>query len=870
MKTEIKKFFFDYVFSEYEHEIVNLQKKYSQYLETEVTSNIKSRMFEIFEKMSIEYLVFDFKELYKEKKLSKYSNFYLNNYKRELNLQDPKFYPLLNQVRKKLNQFQKHFNNIIERFVKDYYKVNDLINNGKIKDIKFDIGDSHNDGASVAIIYLNNKKKIVYKPKNLEADLVYYNILKEVSYKLNRNIKVPQTYSFENYGWQEFVNYQTCDFEEIAHSYYYNLGIQTCLLYCLNASDMHYENLIVSSDSPILIDLETILQPSFNYNSEEPSENMISKTVLQTLLFEFSISKNSNLIYMGGTTNQVNRPSIETKLINEDNDQISIIENIIKNKDQSTNIPVSNNGTVYEIYDYSSDLLLGFSHCYQIIQMDKNIIINNLSEKDFKVRSVLRPTYVYMRFIEYFKQINESDGVLEILKESNTYFKENKLIAEKELLSIENLDVPYFNVSINSKNLRTNNEVIINDFFKTSPLEELNIKLQSLNTSDLEIQQQLIKNSISTYKENISTDTMTSRKVREYSTNLNKELNEIRNTFYHLNTLINIERNKYNNFVFTPISYDLYNGLAGVSIVLLSYFDLERDEIDNLNTYIYEGFLSDESLNYSIYDGKFSYFKYLLILKKHFDIDLLNVEDLQCLLKEYVAYLNTNETINLDYLGGLAGVLSLTIDIYENTYNSALKKYIEELSKYLKKNAIFNKNNEVYWLGTNDFKLGLAHGNTGICLALVKATNIIPDLNIDSIVNGAIKLENLIFHEEKLINVWCNGVSGLALGRSEIKKINDSYNHLNVDLFIDSLIQTPNLPKNLQSVCHGTHGNLMVLKALNIEVHNINQILNDTLLYEWSSGLYYPNENYSFFLGKTGQLFNMINKNKELIKDILL
>lgn len=870
MKTELSKFFFNYFLTEYENKIVNLQKKHSQYLEEEIVKNIEDQMFDIFEKFAIEYLVFDFKEINKGNHLSEYSNIYLNDYKRKLNFQQPRFSPLLNQVRKRLNQFQQHFNNIIENFIKDYYEINDFIKNGKIKDISFDLGDSHNDGASVAIITLNNNNKIVYKPKNLEPDLSYYNILREVSYKLNRNIKVPQTYSFENYGWQEFIDYQSCNFEDLAHSYYYNLGVQACLLYCLNASDMHYENLIVSADSPILIDLETILQPSFNYNYEETSENMIAKTVLQTLLFEFSISKNSNLIYMGGTANQVNRPSIKTQLINENNDQISIVENIINNKNHSTNIPISNKGTAYEIYNYSSDLLEGFSDCYKLIQMDKNIIINNLLGKDFKVRSVLRPTYVYMRFIEYFKQLNKSDGVLEILKESNTYFKESKLIAERELLSIEKLDVPYFNVSISSKNLRTNDEVIVNDFFRTSAFEELNIKLQNLSISDLELQLQLIKNSISTYKENIATETTTSLEAREHSTNLSKEINEIRNSFRKLNTLINIETNTYNNTVFTPISYDLYNGLAGVSILLLSYFNLEKDEIDNLNDYIYKGFLADNTFNYSIYDGKFSYFKYLLILKKHFDIDNLNEKELQLLLEEYMTHLDIHETVNLDYLGGIAGVLSLTIDIYENTYNPILKTYIKKLSKYLIKNAIFNKNNEVYWSGTNDFKLGLAHGNTGICLSLAKANNIIPELNINQIINGAINLENRIFSKERPINVWCNGVSGLALGRSEIKKINNSYQCLNVNLFIDLLIQEPNLPKNLQSICHGTHGNLLVLKSLNIGVNNISQTLNDTLLYEWSSGLYYPNENYSFFLGKTGQLFNMINKSNELSKDILL
>ena len=53
-------------------------------------------------------------------------------------------------------------------------------------------------------------------------------------------------------------NTGSCASEEEIRRYYRRTGHLLCLVYALNGSDFHYENLIADGEHPVPIDLETI------------------------------------------------------------------------------------------------------------------------------------------------------------------------------------------------------------------------------------------------------------------------------------------------------------------------------------------------------------------------------------------------------------------------------------------------------------------------------------------------------------------------------------------------------------------------------------------------------------------------------------
>ena len=61
-----------------------------------------------------------------------------------------------------------------------------------------------------------------------------------------------------DYGWVEYVEHRSCASDEEIRRYYRRTGNFLCLVYALNGSDFHFENMIADGEHPVPIDLETI------------------------------------------------------------------------------------------------------------------------------------------------------------------------------------------------------------------------------------------------------------------------------------------------------------------------------------------------------------------------------------------------------------------------------------------------------------------------------------------------------------------------------------------------------------------------------------------------------------------------------------
>ena len=72
-----------------------------------------------------------------------------------------------------------------------------------------------------------------------------------------------------DYGWVEFVEQRPCLNQQEANHYFQRAGVTACLLYLLNGTDCHYENLIAHGEYPVLIDLETLMHHETRYIEEE-------------------------------------------------------------------------------------------------------------------------------------------------------------------------------------------------------------------------------------------------------------------------------------------------------------------------------------------------------------------------------------------------------------------------------------------------------------------------------------------------------------------------------------------------------------------------------------------------------------------------
>lgn len=854
----------------FEYFLNNIYSSYNDFITIDFINNIKKNNFLYFKNVIKRYLVVNFQDTYKNSIKESDSNLYLNKYMKEFNLND--HHTLKENMLYKMNLYHK----FIFTIIKNAYNDRKLLveDKGLIDNIKVDFGDSHNGGQTVAIVYFENIKWI-YKPKNLKKDKLYFSCLKVINDNLNVKYREPKIILRDNYSWQSFIEHLPCKNEVMINNYYYSLGIQACLLFILNANDMHFENLIANGEYPVFIDLETLLQTDIDFSNSNLEHYPSNDNVLNTLLFD--VSDNSSVMdHIGGFTNRKGMPIYDITMFNKDNDQISIVESSEIYTKSTPNIPLNAKKEPVEIYEKKEIFLEGFKNSYKTIQNNFHNFLNTLNKyENLETRIVLRPTTVYANYIEYFKQMeNESDNeILDILYNSIPFYKKSKKIAEYEINSLKNFDIPYFKVGLKSKKLTSvDDNLYINEFFKKTPYEKLEQKLSHLHNEDLNRQLYLLKLSIDAYRELNDSKNNECPNKREVDTTIQHEIELIEKYLDTQDTVFNIELNIEGKTAVTPISYNLYFGLSGVSLLYLQYQKTANNYFyssvfNGLYDSIYTMWKLDKSINYSIYHGRFSYFKYVYLLNNFFNFQIdINIE-LQKTLKDYISYIEDNKSYTIDYLGGLSGIISLLLDFYKSNDNhSYLKKDIIFLTKKLIEN-ISIKNNEIVVksdITNGSMKAGLAHGTSGIIFALAKYQTEFHDDKLSDIIERMISIEN---NELALIknNAWCNGLSGIVLSRNIIQNYGISNELLNIVSLKSQLLN--GFPIGVESVCHGSSGNSLILKTMNINKNN-----QHILSYEWTSGYLFPNENISFFMGISGQLFNLLttSKDKDLIEKLLI
>ncbi|MGO9340395.1 MAG: type 2 lanthipeptide synthetase LanM, partial [Terracidiphilus sp.] len=147
--------------------------------------------------------------------------------------------------------------------------------------IQQSLSDHHRGGRTVAILTFAshvNSRKVVYKPRDMGVDEAYQQALVD----LNNNSILPpfktlKILARQDYGYMEFVQHRLCRDEQETERFYYNAGRLSAVLHILGCTDCHHENLIADGDQLVLIDTETLLEPTAANHIENASKSRSSR-----------------------------------------------------------------------------------------------------------------------------------------------------------------------------------------------------------------------------------------------------------------------------------------------------------------------------------------------------------------------------------------------------------------------------------------------------------------------------------------------------------------------------------------------------------------------------------------------------------------
>lgn len=175
-------------------------------------------------------------------------------------------YPVLaHQAVQRLELWLASCTEVLRRLAADAEAIADGDAIGKLSEVHGAISDLHRGGRSVFILGFASGFQVVYKPKSLALEAAFQNLLRWLNARgFAPAFREMRVLDRGEYGWVEMIRTGPCPDEAALLRFLERQGGYLALLYALDGTDFHHENLLASGEHPILIDLETLFQPWLN------------------------------------------------------------------------------------------------------------------------------------------------------------------------------------------------------------------------------------------------------------------------------------------------------------------------------------------------------------------------------------------------------------------------------------------------------------------------------------------------------------------------------------------------------------------------------------------------------------------------------
>lgn len=811
----------------------------------------------------------------------------LNNFSEKLNES------LVNEIRDTFPYLEEIIN-IRHQFLYSY--IDEVITNlekfkenfffEKISKLIISQGDSHNKGKSAIFLEIDDYNEYIYKPR---SSLIEYNVCNFMK-KYIKNYTY-QIYDFHDFSLCEKIKYNSPNSTEKIKEFYFNQGMISALLYFINSSDNHYENIIVNESNPFYIDLECFHIPRtnnhMNYKNNNNNEidiidnnlmRVIDDSIFVTSIFPFTMTDNyTNLSALTGKESEIINPDYTYKsYYYEDNKYVEAALTPYTNNEKNL---IYFNGEDINPSNYIEEIKSGFKYFSKLV-LSKEISIEDLirifDNKNVKQRYVYRSTDNYYRALKlkdepYYLQSKEK-----ALQAIDSLFSDNEnfTIIKYERNTLLRGDIPIY--YIQSEDLVTGDGDIVPNFFKSTIIQSIKDKLRKFDKKMLRDQLNNIDRSliINSYNSNIDTNTFKIENL-DYNSFFKTSKNKIEEL-----------HNMYLNFSNDVAKLNFLNSqLYHTGGLILSTYFYHKESGSDINIQKIYNFLKSNNLTYknsiNSTEGISSYIYFLYYLYKKENNSEYVEELIRFLefLKKY-DYEKLNKKNDIDVFGGLSGCFIVLNNIYRNLPdNNSLKYRIKEIIEIQKQILIDSP--LIPYLGS-----GYAHGLAGIIYSLDSYYKNFPDEQV------ALKIIKLIEEEDKLYRknsnnyidsrdgcldnyFLCHGLPGILQSRMRLSSefTNEEFLIKQIKTFSHQLLKNE-ININSFSLCHG----LSSILDLYTDAYRYNLIdsdlFNQTVSYLLQKILklsYSSFENNECFaLGLSGLYYTVMRHNNPYLPSLLL
>lgn len=182
----------------------------------------------------------------------------------DLHETDPQIIELKSFLGRTLDRSLDSMERLLKRLIADHAAIETEFGFGEslgsVVDLSFQLSDLHMRGC-VAQVEFANGLRLIYKPKPLDSEVSFGAFLAWLEGRLLVAFKTPRVLNRGPYGYVEYVSSVPTSDESSMTAFHHRLGALLAAAFVLNMSDLHFDNIIGHGEHPLLIDLETLLQP---------------------------------------------------------------------------------------------------------------------------------------------------------------------------------------------------------------------------------------------------------------------------------------------------------------------------------------------------------------------------------------------------------------------------------------------------------------------------------------------------------------------------------------------------------------------------------------------------------------------------------
>ncbi|HKQ77912.1 MAG TPA: type 2 lanthipeptide synthetase LanM family protein, partial [Blastocatellia bacterium] len=664
---------------------------------------------------------------------------------------------------------------LLERLSRDWPEIRSRLcgsaDPGKMTELSFGMGDTHCGGRTVAVMSFrspnscdsansgNSVFKLVYKPRSLAVEVHFQELLAWLNERGEHPpFRLTHVIDRGEYGWVEFIAAAACEAPDEVKRFYRRQGAYLALLYGLEATDFHAENLIAAGEHPVLIDLESLfharekIKPRSESKAVVAARNAIADSVMRIGLLPVRIwgddeNEGIDVSGLGKDEGQIS-PNPAPYWENGGTDEMRL---------ERKRVPIhgSLNRPVYEgrplsALDYAEDILDGFTGMYRLLLRHCDELISGplAAFGEDETRCILRPTMIYGWMLsESFHPDLQRDAL-----DRDRYFDRMWLAVEHcpelrravpfELRDLREGDVPMFTSRPASRDLFASRRQRIEGFFDRSGLELVESKLRSLSVDDSERQCWFIRASLCSLADDLkpagelpplsltARRTISKARLIEAARDIGDRLETMAyrgdDDALWLGLTFNVKKHSERHWTLTPIGIDLYDGLPGIALFLSHlgrmtgerrYTDLARAAVVSIRRQIEDGKQSLPSL------GGFSGLGGVIYAFTHL-ADLLDqpelLDEAESLIEQVPQLLKQDKMF--DILGGAAGCLTALLGLHRLRQSERALNAAGECGEHLLAN-VKQMDRGAAWHVDEFAKAplaGFSHGATGVAYALLE------------------------------------------------------------------------------------------------------------------------------------------------------